>query len=474
MIKNLLLLCILIIQSVSAQIVSYDNGFASNGRHAITGGNNSYRTKIVQNPDKSIYFTYARDNSPLNISECVVSKLNANGIVDSSFGNNGETIISGYYTPVDSQLTRQTDGKLLIFGFNTDGAVIARITSNGQLDTTFGVNGISKISNVFTDFNSVGYGLYLQNDKIIIYGLATDGPSDFYKSIYRLNTDGSIDNTFGNNGSVKTMGNFIFLDNQSNIVSLITNYTNTNANVTYPNGGMEKYNINGQPLTSFGNNGTLVFTNSPGMVGTAFMDSNNNIICTNMNNEIFRITPNGAYDSSFTFDAINSYPFTIISISSVVEKNDNYFIAGQTGSMGETFFISKLNSTGSVDSSFNYYSETVTSSDSIGDMIIDNNHLIAGRGTNILKFFLNDSTLATASQPIISQPSISFENPIKHNLIYDTKETVQSIDIYSSEGKLTKTIKRNRSDLSDLPDGVYLLKIRFINGKETTKKIIKN
>jgi hypothetical protein len=170
------------------------------------------------------------------------------------------------------------------------------------------VNGISEVSNVLTDFNSLGYGLYLQNNKIIIYGISINGPSDFYKSVYRLNNDGSIDNTFGNNGSIKTMGNFIFLDNQSNIVSLITNYSNTNANITYPNGGMEKYNSNGQPLTSFGNNGVLVFTNSPGMVGTAFMDSDNNILCSNINNEIFRITSNGIYDNSFVFDPDNSYP----------------------------------------------------------------------------------------------------------------------------------------------------------------------
>jgi hypothetical protein len=43
-----------------------------------------------------------------------ISKLNSNGTVDSSFGNNGETVISNYFTPVDSQLTKQPDGKLLV------------------------------------------------------------------------------------------------------------------------------------------------------------------------------------------------------------------------------------------------------------------------------------------------------------------------------------------------------------------------
>ncbi|MEJ5106884.1 T9SS type A sorting domain-containing protein [Chryseobacterium sp. MYb328] len=473
MIKKLLLPCILMIQSVSAQIVSYDNSFASSGRYAITNNNNIYRTGIVQNPDKSIYFTYTRSSSSPAGPEYIVSKLNANGTIDSSFGNNGETIIPDYYTAAYSQITQQPDGKILLFSFYDDGAAIIRMTSNGQPDTTFGINGVSKISNVFNDFNSVGFGLYLQNDKIIIHGLTIEGPYNYYKSIYRLNNDGSIDNTFGTNGSIKTMGNFVFLDNQSNIVSLVTNYSNTNANVTYPNGGMEKYDSNGQPLTSFGNNGSLVFTTSPGLIGTASMDSSNNIVCTNMNNEIFRITPNGTYDNSFTFDPINSYPFTIITITSVVEKNGQYFIAGQTGTTGETFFISKLNPTGSVDSSFNYYSETTADSDGITDMIIDNGHILAGKGSHILKFLINNATLATAAQPIIGQPMISFENPVKQNLIYDTKETVHSIDIYSG-GKIIKKVRSNHSDLSDLPSGVYLVKIRFANGKEATKKLIKN
>lgn len=471
--KKLLFAFILIIQNAYAQIVSYDNTFASSGKYTLTTAvNSNYQTKILQNADKSIYFTYARDNASLGSPECVISKLTPSGILDTSFGNNGETIISNSYAGGDSQLTKQTDGKILIYGFDTDGSVIVRILPNGQLDTTFGVNGVSKIANVYSDFNSYGYGLYLQNNKIIIYGLSTSGPSNFYKSIYRLNNDGSIDNTFGNNGSVNTMGNFIFLDSQSNVISFITNHSHTNANVTYPNGGLEKYNSNGQPITGFGNNGTLAFTTSPGMVGTAFMDSNNNIVCYNMNNEIFRINSNGVYDSSFIFDNSNSYPF-MINLSSVVEKNGNYYIAGQTGSMGETFFISKLTPGGAVDPIFNYYSETTSTSVGIGDMIIDNHHIIAGRGTTILKFLLNNSTLSVVNKKS-PDLAITFENPVNQNLVYKTKEKVTKIEIYSADGKMIKTVKENNSTVSEMPAGTYIVKVIFENGKTSTKKLMKN
>lgn len=471
--KSLLLAFILIIQSVCSQIISYDNSFSLNGKYTITANPDSnYRTKIVQNTDESMYFTYARDNTVLGSPEYVISKLTSNGTLDSSFGNNGEIVISNYYAGVDSRLTKQSDGKLLVHAFDTDGSVIVRILPNGQLDTTFGNNGVSKIPNVYSDFDSYGYGLYLQNNKIIIYGLSTNGPSNFYKSIYRLNSDGSIDNTFGNNGFINTMGNFIFLDNQSNVISLITNYSHTNANVTYPNGGLEKYNSEGQPLTSFGNNGTLAFTTNPGMVGNAFMDSNNNIVCYNMDNEIFRINSTGTYDSSFVFDNTNSYPFTIINLSSIVEKDNAYYIAGQTGSQQETFFISKLTSTGAVDPIFNYYSETTANSDEIGDMIINNNNIIAGRGTGILKFLLDSSTLSTAKERK-SNPDVTFENPVKQNLVFTSKDKVNKIEIYSVDGKLVKTIKDNNAVVSELARGIYITKITFENGKMIVKKLIK-
>lgn len=472
--KNLLIAFILMAQSFYAQIVSYDNSFASNGKFVITAANNSYRSRIIQNADGSVYLTYAKDDASQGSPIYVLSKLHPNGAVDTSFGNNGETMINNYFAGIDSQLTKQTDGKLLIYGFNTEGAVIFRFLPNGQPDITFGVNGICKITNVFTDFYSYGYGLYLQNNKIIIYGMSTDGPSNFYKSVYRLNTDGSIDTAFGNNGSISTMGNFIFLDNQSNIISLISDYSHTNANVTYPNGGLEKYNSDGQPLTSFGNNGSLAFTTSPGNIKSAFMDSNNNIICSNnINNEIFRLNPNGGYDNTFTFNN-NSYPFSIISLSAIVEKSGSYYISGQTGSTGDTFFISKLSYTGAVDPVFNYYSEaTFPSLPVIDDLIINNNTILAGRGgSNILKFLLNQSTLSISAR--VESNTFIFENPVHQNIIFTGKNKPSMIEIYTTDGKLVKTTQENNSDVSDLPAGIYFAKAIFENGKTVLKKLVKN
>lgn len=455
-------------QMVSAQITSYDNSFASNGKYTIAGASDSYYTNILQHSDGSLYFTYVKENMT---TEVVLSKLHINGTVDTSFGVNGEVSIPYVSSGYPSTLKKQADGKLVILGFYEDGTAITRILPNGQIDNAFGTSGTAKIPYIGMSLNVDSFGLDIQNNKIIVYGNAFDSNYHIldYSLVYRLNDNGTIDQTFGNNGSINTKGNFIFVDNQFNIVSL------TRSSNAYPYGALEKYDASGQVLSSFGNNGVAAFSSSLGAIHSAIMDSNNYIVCTDIiDNEVFRIAPNGIRDNTFVFDNTTT-PFNDGTLSPIiVEKNGNYYISWITGLSGETFLIAKLTSTGSVDPTFNYYSETSTSPLFIGNMIINDGSLFATRRKQILKFLLNNNgSLATTDSSSLSPTSISFENPVKQNLIYKTKETVQSIEVYSSNGKLTKNLKSNHSDVSDLPSGVYMLKVKFINGKEISKKLIK-
>ncbi|MBP2619265.1 T9SS type A sorting domain-containing protein [Chryseobacterium jejuense] len=468
--KNLLLVT-LVTQGISAQITSYDNSFAFNGKYTIAEASNSYYNNIVQHSDGSLYFTYIKESAT---TEVVLSRLNANGTVDTSFGFNGEVSIPYISSGYPSTLKKQADGKLVMLGFYEDGTAITRILPNGQIDSSFGTNGTAKIPYIGMSLNVDSFGFHLQNNKIIVYGNAFDSNYHLldHSLVYRLNENGSIDQTFGNNGSINTKSRFVFVDNQANIVSLISNTIN---NSPYPYGALEKYDSNGQVLLTFGNNGVAAFSSSPGFINSAIMDSNNYIVCANIDNEIFRITPNGIRDNSFVFNNTTA-PFNEGSLSfPVTEKNGSYYISWITGANGDTFLIAKLTSTGSVDPIFNYYSESGTSPSGIGNMIINDGSIFATKEKQIVKFLLNNNaTLATADFSKVSSTPISFENPIKQQLIYDTKETVQSIEIYSTNSKLIKTIQNNNSNVSDLPTGVYIVKIRFANGKETTRKLIKN
>jgi uncharacterized delta-60 repeat protein len=103
----------------------------------------------------------------------------------------------------------QPDGRIVAAGFaiSQNGGVqnfaVARYTSNGVLDTSFSRDGITQI-----DFGSCcqsAYKVLLQSDgKIITVGYANTESSDSDFLLARLSSRGSLDATFGVGGKVRT------------------------------------------------------------------------------------------------------------------------------------------------------------------------------------------------------------------------------------------------------------------------------
>ncbi|WP_281233931.1 T9SS type A sorting domain-containing protein [Flavobacterium gelatinilyticum] len=113
-----------------------------------------------------------------------VIRLNPDGSVDTSFNYNPGTDFN------IKCLAVQPDGKLLIGGSNLAETIrIIRLNEDGSRDTAFD-SGNSRLSNIFVN------SLAVQSDgKIMISygGFRSFGP---YKSVYRLNADGSSDGSF--------------------------------------------------------------------------------------------------------------------------------------------------------------------------------------------------------------------------------------------------------------------------------------
>lgn len=466
MTKNLFIVLLLAVQTTFAQIISKDNTFASNGIYDV--GNGSYYSwAMAQDSSGRIYSSYTTPNSV----ESFLFRLTPQGALDSTFGNNG--ILQLPYT-LQNQLRIQPDGGLIILGYGNNGSIVTRLLPNGQFDTSFGTNGSSTIPAITnSDVDTRSFGFILQNGKILVYGMS----SYTEHKICRLNANGSIDNTFGNNGFVSTkgafpVGTFVLLDNQNNIIC-ISKTSSTNANAT-SGSIIEKFNSNGQPMANFGNNGVLETVYTLGYVGTAMMDSNNKIVYSNKNNEIFRINSDGSLDNTFNYN-LNAYSGMSGGawIQSIVEKNGSYYIGGNgEGDFASTYFISKLNQNGSIDSSFSYYSETAELN-SIEEMVVNDNNIIVNGSGYIVKYLLNNATLSTTDFTKIKN-DISFENPVKQNMVYQSKEKVVKMEIHSLDGKIVKTLKDNHSNVSELPKGIYIMKVTFENGRTTSKKIIKN
>ena len=131
-------------------------------------------------------------------------RLNSNGSLDATFNANITGTSGGPTTIFDVAL--QSDGKIIIGGTikNVDGTsrnAVARLNSNGTLDTTF---------NVILSTTATIYVVAIQGDGKVLIGGTFSGVNGFNRSnMARLNSDGTLDTSF--DPSVGSLRNIIIL-----------------------------------------------------------------------------------------------------------------------------------------------------------------------------------------------------------------------------------------------------------------------
>ncbi|MEZ6119717.1 MAG: FG-GAP-like repeat-containing protein [Pirellulaceae bacterium] len=139
-----------------------------------------------------------------------VTRLNADGTLDTSFGTGGHVILA---FDSDNDQARdvwiQSDGKILVGGYSfmwdgnfTNDFTLVRLNTDGTLDTSF--DGDGKLTTDIGGGYEQAYSLVVQDDgKILMAGSSRDGDHDF--ALVRYNSDGSLDTGFGGgDGKVTT------------------------------------------------------------------------------------------------------------------------------------------------------------------------------------------------------------------------------------------------------------------------------
>lgn len=293
------------------------------------------RTIAVQ-PDGKILIggTFGQVNG---VSKGCIARLFADGTLDTTF--NTGTINDGNWINI---ITVQPDGKILVGGiFQTFNGVttggLVRLNSDGSLDNTFSVS----IPYVNT--------ISLQSDgKIITNGFSFSSP------IVRLNTDGSIDNTFALVGS-----NAIAFDVYSTVIQpdgkiiMAGNYLPFTGSSSF---GITRLNPNGTVDFSFnpgaGANGTVikVLLQPDGKVVLLGGFSTINGVPRNC---FARLNANGTLDAGFNSSS-GSNNFNIIETGFLQLDGKIVVGGGFTDINGiPANRMARLNTNGSVDLSFN-------------------------------------------------------------------------------------------------------------------------
>lgn len=180
-----------------------DPGFGTGGK-VITNINSDYAEGVLIQPDGKIILVGSVGGNPSTGYDFALLRYNTDGTLDSSFGSGGTFLVDvlGRGNTAEAAVL-QPDGKIVVVGHvhipasaEADFAV-ARVNSNGTLDTSFGTNGTVTIGFGINDL-ATDVGLQ-SNGKIVVVGYTGLGNSADIMMV-RYNSNGSLDTSFGTNG----------------------------------------------------------------------------------------------------------------------------------------------------------------------------------------------------------------------------------------------------------------------------------
>jgi uncharacterized delta-60 repeat protein len=412
-------------------------------------------------------------------------------------------------------IKEQSDGKILIGGsFNSS---LERLNIDGSIDNSFLGSNI---------LNGTVYDIDIQNDNKIIIG------GTFINRIKRLNSNGTVDATFncsvqgGNinciqiqsNSKIIICGNFSTINGsiRNGIARLNSDGTLDNSfNLNLPQGisvadfGFQssgKIIIAGEYLNASGTNIVLVFerydsNNSKDLTfNVGGTNASSNILDIDISSDdkimicgyfltfngiqtygLARLNSNGTLDSTF-----NSYNFSTYSILGIKCLLDGKYIINGTFELyngQNSSKIAKLNHNGTIDNTFNI--GTGANGYFILETEIQNNGKILIGGDFTIFNNFNKNRIARLGNTLLSTNEIEnllnfniYPNPTKELINFDNKKTISCLKILNSIGQEVKTFNKielsnNKINIQNLQNGIYFLKIN-IDDIIITKKIIKN
>ncbi len=140
--------------------------------------------------------------------------------MDESFGNNGKVNLSELLGESDSlryyfrDFDILSDGKIAVGGLINEGDIrvnnyvgVCQLNPDGKLNLEFGNNGLVKLYklNSYLETSPIWDGCgkirIANNDKIIVSVVDREESTDYFASLFRLDSDGTYDNSFGINGT---------------------------------------------------------------------------------------------------------------------------------------------------------------------------------------------------------------------------------------------------------------------------------
>lgn len=286
----------------------------------------------------------------------MVSKINFAGIMDGTFGLGGHTAQPVVNRPDYAYSGIElADGKILSVGTWNEDAYIQKMLPNGSLDTTFNGTGFFSLDvDQSLGLDEVRFVLEQSNGKYVFGGGSMIGAAGMNGTLMRVNSDGTLDQTFGNQGVVlvnqmglgeKYITDAILVEDDK-VLALVLAQNNA---FGFELAEFEMY------LAKFNSDGTydLTFNNGLGFVHLSNWGSSGLIsdfrvikqadgkilIAGNKNNgfgydiAVMRVLPNGSMDLAFgtggEYVVPDSESFSDYSIALAVQPDGEILLGGK-------------------------------------------------------------------------------------------------------------------------------------------------
>ena len=346
---------------------SIDSSFGIGGVVTTTVGNSNVIFSVAI--DGSGRIVTGGDSSNGGSQRMTLARDTSDGVLDSTFGTGGRSIPSiGSGSSNAASIAIDSNGKIVAGGNSFNGSngifTLARFTSTGALDSTFGTGGVetSTIGNGGSLINSIAID---NNGRILAGGNSLINGHGIF-TLARYTSAGVLDNTFGTGGVVTTqigssysMINSVAVDSTGNII--VGGYSN---NGTYNVFTLARYTSAGVLDTTFGAGGVITspigVTNSSinsiaiaagGKIVVGGYSSDGN----NLNFTVARYRSDGILDCTFGSCGVASHiGVSSSSVSSLVIDSVGKIVAGGYSSDGSNvnFTIARYSASGALDSTF--------------------------------------------------------------------------------------------------------------------------
>lgn len=214
--------------------------------------------------------------------QMAVARFNSNGVLDTSYGTQGIAAANlgfDFVTATDVHVTPSNEALLLGRTFSNDFiGLLVKFDSAGNPVTDFGTAGLVTVTFPPDDDISGVDSIAMQGDKILVGGITFHPPTQNVVAINRYHADGTLDTTFGDQGSavldvpdingerVSTFSGNLIVQQDMRILF------GTDAAVGSAGVGiLGRFTADGQLDTTFGTGGvTVSFLANPGLDASDF------------------------------------------------------------------------------------------------------------------------------------------------------------------------------------------------------------